>query len=906
MVGKHIGPYKVLESLGSGGMGEVFLALDTRLGRKVALKTLKSFETETAGARPRVVREARAAARLNHPGIGAIYDVIEDAGRAYIVMEYVEGETLAARLARGRLGLDEALSFASQISEALASAHSRGVVHRDLKPANIVITPLGRTKILDFGLAKTRLFDAPGPAGSTDSTITESLGGEGKILGTPAYMPPEQLRGEAIDARSDIFSLGVVLYEMIAGSRPFPQGELMPLAAAILTERPASLVEIDPAVPAALSALVEKAMAKNREERPASAQAFLAELERCAGGLPAAGDRTPQEETDTPATDPAKRSQAAADRKGRDRAGDDAAPPGRARRNRVSDDPASLRTSHERAEKEVPPIRHSRGQRGTRDREKTPAAGKDPGPPVVAVLPFSNNSSDTANDALCAGIEDVLVSDLAGVGGLNVVARAATLKFRSGPRDPDAIGREIGAALLVEGGLQRAGDRIRVTVSLLRVETKLVVWSSAYDGAMKDVFDLESRLAADLAGALRLSLTSAQRERLAAPPTTNVEAFADYAQARSFLDREDATGNVDRAIQLFQSAIRKDPRFSLAHAGLGEAYWARFRQTREPAWTEKARGAALEALRLDPGQDRVHYTLAMVYHGTGRANEAIEELREAITLQPANDDAHRLLGEVLARLGRLDEAVVEFRRAIELRPNFAANHRILGRALYRAGHHSQAIAALTRAIELQPDSIWAHQTLGAIHHSQGDLRQAAAEYEEAIRLGPNAEAYSNLGTIHYGEGRFNEAALAYGKAVKLEPGSAILHRNLGDAFRRLGLEREARAAFERAVRLCEQALVVNPQSARDLSLLAIVEAKLGHTDRAEAMAREASQPDPTDSVVLHQLAAAFALSGRTDEALWWLRRAIESGLSPSEARADDDLACLRTMPGYEELTTTGR
>jgi serine/threonine-protein kinase len=865
MVGSSIGRYKIVQSLGAGGMGEVFLARDPDLGRNVALKRLKGFETEGPEARALTLREARRAAQLNHPGIATIYDVLESEGRAYIVMEFVEGESLAARLRSKKPAIDETLSVARQICDAMVVAHAHGIIHRDLKPANIVLTPAGKVKILDFGLARRQLPVTDTAVGNLDTTLTETISEEGKLVGTPAYMSPEQLRGAHGDPRSDVYSFGVVVYEMLAGRRPFEAAGLMELAAAVLTTTPTPLGAIDASIPGRLNEIVSTAMARNPQDRQQSMTQLASELETLTASLATTGSGA-------------------------------IVPDDLSRRRR------GLLILAAAAAAVI-----AVGYAVWGPDWQGPARGDTVGgPPVVVVLPLKNESGDPASEALCAGFEDVLVSNLASIPGVTVVSRSATVEAGSHTSDPSEIGAKLGATLLVEGGFQRTEDLMRVTAHLVDRSSKMIVWSGTYDAKPKEFFGLQRELATGLAGALKLALTPVQRQRLDTAPTSNVEAFAEYAQGRSFLDRQDVSGNVDRAIALFESARTKDPKFALAHAGLGEALWQKYRQTKDASLPEKAREATLEALRVDPEQSRVRYALAVIYRGTGHDAEAIEELHQALAIQPNIDDAHRVLGELLSKAGRIDDAVLEFKQAIRLRPNFDGHHRALAIALYRAGRYPEATAAIRRAIELQPDSRWDHQVLGSILHSQGDTKGAIASYETANRIEPTAEAFSNIGTIRYAEQRFPEAARAYREAVKLSPKNAALQRNLGDALQRLGEADESRSAYLAAAGLCEDELRVNPKSGRSLALLALLQAKLGRPAEAESRSAEAIAVAPTDSIVLYQAGVVQALLGHPDRALDVLGKAVERGYSVNDLRQDDDLSSLHPLPSYRKLAETGR
>ena len=366
------------------------------------------------------------------------------------------------------------------------------------------------------------------------------------------------------------------------------------------------------------------------------------------------------------------------------------------------------------------------------------------------------------------------------------------------------------------------------------------------------------------------------------------------------MERPDVPGNVARAIETFQDAIRKDPKFALAHAGLGEAYWTQYQETKDEAAVTMARSEITEALRLDPDQPLTRFALARLYQGTGRPDEAIEELHRLLTLQPGNDDAHRVLGDILLSKGRNEEALDELSKAVELRPDYWENHRILGRAYYQLGRYRDAVRSLTRVTELQPDNSRGFQMLGAVYDKMGNDDQALVFYRRAIELNPDARAYSNLGTLYYRQGKFAEAAQAYSEAARLEP-SPAKHRNLGDLYARLGQAARAREQYQRAVELSQSILSVNPKDAHALGLLAVSEAKLGRHDAAARHAEEAVALAPLDAEVLYRKAVVAALAGRTGPALTALRQALNHGYSAADAARDEDFGSLRDSPAFRQL-----
>jgi serine/threonine-protein kinase len=523
------------------------------------------------------------------------------------------------------------------------------------------------------------------------------------------------------------------------------------------------------------------------------------------------------------------------------------------------------------------------------------------GAPVIAVLPLVGVNGDAKDESLATGIADTLISSLSRAPGLTVVTRQATLPYRDRGKDAATIARELGATVVIDGSLQRTGEKLRVTLSLLSVDSNKVAWSNSYDGNVSEVLSLQSQAAADLTDVLQVKLSPDQQRSIRRVATPNADAFADYAQAQTFLERPDLTTNLTESIRLFESATTRDPRFVQAWAGRGQAYWRRYLETKDMVWASKARESATEALRLDPNDASVRYSLAVMLRGTGRDESALEELRRAIRLQPDSDRAHSLLGQILLEQGKRDEAFAELKKAIALRPNYWGLHQALGVAYYRTGRYAEAAAAFRRVTELQPDSAWGFQMLGTSYHALGQTQEALVNYQRAIAIAPDSMAYSNLGTVYYEQGHLDEAAKAYEQAIKHDPTSPATRRNLGDIYMRLGNVSGARSAYRKAVQLSEERLRTNPADAMMLATLALCEAKLGAFVAAMDHARQASALTPTSGEVLYREAVVFALAGRTDLSVAALNRAFAQGYSRSLAGKDEDLRQLRHLAGFQQL-----
>ncbi len=844
----HYGPYRVIRPLGGGAQGRVLLAEDQRLHRLVALKTIAGHDATTPTGRNRLLHEARAAARLAHPSIAAVHDVLDVHGETVIVFEYVEGETLAARLERGRLTVSEALRLGEQLADGLAVAHAQGIVHRDLKPSNVMITSDGRAKILDFGIAHR--------APDNEETSAALSQGVGMYAGTPAYAAPEQWLGESIGAHTDIFAFGLLLFEMLGGRRPFETKSRLALMHQVIEAPRPHVRELNPNVPASVDALVASALSREPSQRPGSTREIAGILRSIERDLP--------------------------------------------------EPPVSKRWLSGRVLRwallAAVLFAAVTGLVGTL-RRPLPGPSVTATVPVVAVLPLANATGQGSNDFLAAGVGDSLTTSLASLSGITVVSRAAVIGVAARDSDPAKIARELGATYLVEGSVQRAGDRVRLSVNLIRPD-RSVAWADSVEGVVDGVFELQSRLAAALGRALSVQVSAADRVKLAQQPTSNAEALAAYWRGRGLLERRDLKGNTDAALDAFDEALRQDPNFAMAHAGRGEALWARYNDTRDPAAAQEAIAAGTTALRLDPSSAHVRYALAVTLAGTGRLEEAVDELQRALALQPNYDDARRELGSVLARQGKLDAALPEFQKAISMRPGYWGTYSAMGFYLYQAARYEEAAKAFQQATVLQPDNYIGFQQLGAAYHRLGRFDEALQSYERASAIRPSAPAFSNIGVLRHERGDYAGAVEAYEKALSLRSNSHTTHRNLGDALRKLGRLDDARRAYARAIELAKADLSVNPRDAVNLANLAVYLAKVGQFDAARARLADAMRLAPDDVQVLYRGAVVHVLARDGERGLDLLAAALARGYSVVSAAGDDDFDVVRKSPRFELLVSS--
>jgi len=839
--GTTVGPYEVRSHLGDGGMGSVWLAEDTRLHRRVALKTLHAAKTTDVAGRDRLRREARAAA-INHPHIATVYDVLEINDEVVIVFEFVEGRTLAQEIA-GALPIERVLAIGVQLAKALVAAHSQGVVHRDLKPSNVIVGPDGDIKVLDFGVA--RLL----PMGTTSiSGETVTAGG---FAGTPAYAAPEQLLSSAVDERADLYALGVMLFEMSTGRRPFAGHDPVALATAKLASAAPSVSSTGTLLPPAFDALVARLLERQPADRPSSASEVLGALRTVSGE---------SSTTSLPRVQRPVRWIAAA---------------------------ALLATIVAAAVFTI----------GLPSRA-TPE-DRDTAQPVVAVMPLRNTSGDPSQDYLASGLAESLIANLASSRTLTVLSRSAIADALTTNPDGLKATNALGANVVVEGSLQRSGDQLRINVNVIKGDR--TIWGGTFDGTAGRVFDLQTRMALAVGEAL-----AAKPPGGTTPSTTKASAQEAYWRGRAFLDRRDVQGNVDAALSAFSESIQEDSNFALGHAGLGRAYWIKYAETRDAQYARLSVESGRRASALDADEPEVLNALAVSLDGTGQRDEAITLWRQAIELRPTFDDARRQLANVLASQGQMDAAVSEFQRAIALRPNFWGGYSDLGLALFRAGRYDEAAAAFEQVVKLQPDSYLGFQQLGSIYQAKGATEQAVAAYEQSIGIRPSFGAYSNLGTLQYTKGRYADAVTNYQRAIALRPTSALLYRNLGDAQRRLEARAEALESYRKAVQLVTTELTINPSNARSRAALAVYLMKAEQAAKALAEIRKALELSPEDVQVRLRAAVVHALAGRRAEALSEIQAAVERGYSTAAIRDEEDFSTLAQDPGFQQLIATSK
>jgi serine/threonine-protein kinase len=704
--GTRLGPYEVVSRIGAGGMGEVYQVVDTRLDRSVAVKVIRMPEAQRADRRERFQREARAISRLSHPHICALFDVGEQDGLTYLVMEHLEGQTLAERLVEGSLPVEQVLLYGREMAEALEAAHRQGVVHRDLKPANVMLTRDG-VKLLDFGLAKLRAEErAPAAAAHT---LTQT----GMVMGTLPYMSPEQLQGGDVDARTDIFALGAVLYEMTTGRRPFAGDTEAALIAALLSGEPAPFTGARGQAVPALERVVRRCLAKDREQRWPSARDVAEELRSIADG--------------------------------------------RAGRGRARWIPRwSTRTRWLAAAgllllglALVPWLR-----RGPAMRDGPATA---PSVHSIAVLPLRDLSPEkAAEDYFADGMTEALIADLARISSLHVISRTSVMRFKDTRESLPDIARQLGVDGLIEGSVLRSGGRVRITAQLVHGATDRHLWVETYDRDLRDVLTLQGEVARAIADQVRVVLTPEERARLSRKRTVDPEAHEAYIKGRFYWNKRTTEG-LQQALSHFQKAIEKDPALTLGYVGLADTYatagFYGYDAIPPAEAMPKAEAAARKALEIDVDSAEAHTSLGRTKHYTFRWSEAGEEFQRALGLNPNYSLTHQWYGHYLTTVGQHDRAIATHERARQLDPLNLQITVALGVGQYMARRFDDAVATYRKTLEMDPRFARAHFRLGQVHAARGEYGKAVKEYEtyasvtggDPLSLAMTAHALGRLG-----------------------------------------------------------------------------------------------------------------------------------------------------------------
>ncbi len=860
------GRYEILGVLGQGGMGAVYQARDRELDRLIALKVIRPELATDPAILQRFKQELILSRNITHKNVVRIYDLGEADGIRFISMEYVDGEDLRTLLRHaGKFSPKEAIAVVEQVCRALDAAHSEGVIHRDLKPQNIMRDKHGRIVVMDFGLARSL-----GESGLTQT---------GALVGTLEYMSPEQAMGSTLDPRSDIFSVGLIFYELLTGKAPYEADTAIASLMKRTREPARSASDVDASVPRSLSAIVSRCLEREPANRYHTAVELLQQLTTWEAN-PNISAETLSQMISHPIV---RRSRFSLDL------------PGKswmwiagavlvivlatfAGRTLLSH---SGMSSEEMA-RGIPSLKQGK---------------------YVAILPLKQVGDQKALGYVADGIREALAAKLFQLKEVHLASSDAVEKAIAKDKDLplSKLAHELGVNLVLQGMVQGNSDKLRVTLSLDDATTGKRVWSQEFPGAPGDVLALEDQIYGTLATALALKPSNEEQARIGAHPTENLKAYDLYLQGRNTLRNGNSQDAYRQAVGLFEQAIEKDPNFALAFAGLADSSLRMYGETKESIWAQKATLAAQQAERLSNNLPEVLISLGSVYATTGQNTQAIKELKRALALAPNSDEAYRSLGDAYASSGQSDEAISAYQNAVAANSYYWANHVALGNAYFHRGDTAKALAEYQRVTELEPDNPLGYENIGSAYLREGKWGEAIPHFQKALSIAPDADAYSNVGTAYFFLKNYDQATKNYEKAVEMTPNDEVLQGNLGDAYRWSGHSDQAAAAYGKAISLAFQELQVNPRSASIMGDLGLLYAKKGDAANALQYIQQSRAISPDEVNSMYQEVQVKTMIGKPDEALKALRLALEKGYPAQEAWNDPELQKLQALPQFSQL-----
>ncbi|HEY6119778.1 MAG TPA: protein kinase [Pyrinomonadaceae bacterium] len=810
----EVGQYKIERLIGAGGMGRVYLAEDPRLRRRVALKLLPVEFCKDRQRAARFLREAQAASALNHPNICTIHEINEHNDVTFIAMEYVEGRTLSEKIEDG-MEIVEIVDIALQVADGLAEAHSHGIVHRDVKPANIIVNSRGRVKVLDFGLAKKM-------ATESEAETQQILSQAGMILGTAAYMSPEQARGTPVDARTDVWSLGVVLYEMVAGEKPFSGSTTTDLLAAILTKEPESLRKFNHEVPLELERLVMKALCKDRDERYKSAQPLFSDLEQLKRGLEFGNKHAVSSNLSKEALSEAY-DKGAALKLGTpiELALEERSYPtkpvaieamtkeGQTADSSVDAGPAKRTINRSAAIVAIPILalaavgfalwsNHTRNSTARQINS-------------LAVMPFVNESGSADVEYLSDGMTESLINSLSRLPRLSVKARSSVFRYKGKNIEPQQVASELSVQAVLNGRVVQRGDDLTLYLSLVDARDGSQLWGEQYNRKLADLLTLQGDIARDVSRNVQARLSGADEQRLSKGYTTNTEAYQLYLKGHYHFARL-TVPELQTGISYFQKAIEVDPGYAVAYAGLANSYRALTLSGEMPP-TEllpKAKLMAQKAVALDDSLGEGHAALGIVtFFYDWKWTEAENEFKRALELDPNSSDTHQFYAIMLMGLGRSAEAVAEIKRAVELDPLNLLTNAQEAQILFYAGQYDQALASARKASELDPNYWFAHFWASAAYTEKGMFSEAieeASKSRQVLRVGTHQTAFLAYALAKSGQQAAARAELD--EVLKLSARQFVSPYNVAVIYNGLGDREQTLAWLERGYKEKDPKMVI--------------------------------------------------------------------------------------------------